>query len=172
MVSNRDQDTAAMLHLWQRGVTEPSKHAVREWKWDRARAQQAESAAMRHIRVRGGIKPSGEDLLVRYPQLEALTYSRRRDVEQELSDERPLGLDTRRRAVRALLQQEKYRRPFVEEEYAAFSIVGTEDWQDYASLVVQIVQAETLLNIESKLDTLLEMWSRAAPIEGSEVDDS
>jgi hypothetical protein len=66
-----------------------------------------------------------------------------------------------RRSILAMLKQGKFAKPFEEGRFAYFSIVGTADWEDYANVVLQMVQADTLLNIEEQLADLLERLPRA-----------
>jgi hypothetical protein len=65
------------------------------------------------------------------------------------------SMSTRRSIVR-MLKQGKYAKPFDDGRFATFSLVGTNDWEDYASLVLQMIEVDTMLNIEEKLDLLLE----------------
>ena len=65
-----------------------------------------------------------------------------------------------RRSILAMLKQGKFAKPFDEGRFAYFSIMGTSDWEDYANVVLQMIQADTLLNIEEQLNELLERLRR------------
>ena len=68
-----------------------------------------------------------------------------------------LATPAKKREILAMLKQGKYAKPFERGRFAAFSLIGTEDWQDYASLVLQMIQVDTLLNIEERLDRLVDV---------------
>jgi hypothetical protein len=61
-----------------------------------------------------------------------------------------------RRSILAMLKQGKFAKPFEEGRFAYISLIGTSDWEDYANVVLHMVQADTLLNIEEQLAELLE----------------
>jgi hypothetical protein len=53
-----------------------------------------------------------------------------------------------------LTQNKKYRKAIKGGEFAAFSLIGTKDWEDYASLSLQSLQMLTLLNIDENLEKI------------------
>jgi hypothetical protein len=61
-----------------------------------------------------------------------------------------------RRNIVQMLKTGKYAKPFDDGRFAFVSIMGTSDWDDYAALVLRMIQVDTLLNIEQKLDLLLD----------------
>jgi hypothetical protein len=48
----------------------------------------------------------------------------------------------------------KYRRAISDGEFAAFSIIGTADWEDYASLSIDALQLLTLAQINENLEAI------------------
>ena len=57
--------------------------------------------------------------------------------------------------VQQLLQTgDKWKVALDGERFAAFSIVGTNDWQDYASAAMQAMLLETASDVDERLDTL------------------
>lgn len=72
----------------------------------------------------------------------------------ELRRETPISSPAQRRAILHMLKQGKYAKPFERGRFAFFSIMGTEDWDDYASLVVRMVQTDTLLDIHQLLGSM------------------
>lgn len=49
----------------------------------------------------------------------------------------------------------KYSKPFSGGRLSGLSLIGTQSWADYASVVLQMMIADSLINIEEKLDRLL-----------------
>lgn len=168
-----ERDVAALLHLVRQGLwwADTAEMAVEQWGWDVARARAAKQALNHHIKpLSGEVEPSGELLLQQHPweTIEAAVLDQAPETEDPVAPQDPLPNDpvhptdeisdfaSRRQILRELVTRgEKYSRPFTRGKFATFSLIGTEDWQDYAALVLQVVQIDTLLNIEQKLDSLL-----------------
>jgi hypothetical protein len=49
----------------------------------------------------------------------------------------------------------KYSKPFSGGRLSGFSLIGTQSWADYAGVVLQMMIADSLINLEEKLDRLL-----------------
>lgn len=62
--------------------------------------------------------------------------------------------------VDALAEARKYRIALEGDRLAYFSIIGTESWEDYASLSFAAMRTETLVDIDIRLDSLTEMMTR------------
>lgn len=73
---------------------------------------------------------------------------------ERLGPEAPISSPEQRRAILHMLKQGKYAKPFDKGRFSFFSIMGTEDWDDYASLVVRMVQTDTLLDIHRLMETM------------------
>ncbi len=58
----------------------------------------------------------------------------------------------------------KYRRAIYDGEFASFSIIGTADWEDYASLSIDALQLLTLAQINENLEAIRKQ------LEGKEKD--
>lgn len=54
----------------------------------------------------------------------------------------------------SLAGAKKYRRAIFDGEFATFSIIGTEDWEDYASLSIDALQLLTLAQINENLEAI------------------
>ena len=54
----------------------------------------------------------------------------------------------------------KYRRALSGEDFAMFSLIGTEDWEDYASLSFTAMQTEAIVDLEARLERLVEVVER------------
>jgi hypothetical protein len=54
----------------------------------------------------------------------------------------------------------KYRRALSGEDFAMFSLIGTEDWEDYASLSFTAMQTEAIVDLEARLEQLVEVVER------------
>ena len=54
----------------------------------------------------------------------------------------------------SLAGAKKYRRAIFDSEFATFSIIGTEDWEDYASLSIDALQLLTLAQINENLEAI------------------
>lgn len=48
----------------------------------------------------------------------------------------------------------KYSKPFTQGQVAAFSLIGTESWTDYAQVVLQMMLVDSLARLEMRLDDL------------------
>lgn len=70
----------------------------------------------------------------------------------------PSSLRKRRAILEAIAKgNEKYARPFDKGKVAIASLLGTESWAEYGSVVLQMAILDTLLSIEEKLGALLEV---------------
>jgi hypothetical protein len=58
------------------------------------------------------------------------------------------------RMIDALKEMRKYRLALSGERLATFSIIGTEDWEDYASLAFDAMALEATLDIDTRLETM------------------
>ena len=56
--------------------------------------------------------------------------------------------------VNQLAGTKKYRRAIRGGDFASFSIIGTDDWEDYASLSLQALTLLTLTNIDKNLEEI------------------
>jgi hypothetical protein len=56
--------------------------------------------------------------------------------------------------VEKLSETKKYGRAIKGGDFASFSLVGTKDWEDYASLSLQAVTLLTLTNIDKNLEAI------------------
>ena len=64
----------------------------------------------------------------------------------------PSSPETRRGILDAIAKRNsKYARPFSDGTVAQFSLIGTESWSEYGSVVLQMAILDTLLSIEAKL---------------------
>lgn len=54
----------------------------------------------------------------------------------------------------------KYQRALSGERLAAFSLIGTEDWQDFASLAYQAMQLESALDADARLEQISSSLTR------------
>lgn len=157
-----ESDTAILLHLVRRGTswTETAKWAQQNLGWDKARAKAAQNQVAHHVSTfTSKIQASGEALLAKYPDADDNDAFAQRDASRAM----PLAsLTERREILRIALDTfgEKYQRPFVSKSFASFSVIGTNDWQDYASTVLQLVQLDTLLSIEALLERLTDGLDR------------
>jgi hypothetical protein len=68
----------------------------------------------------------------------------------------PATMEARRRILEALADgSRKYAKPFDRGTMAGFSVIGTESWSEYGSVVLQMATLDTLMSIEEKLTELL-----------------
>lgn len=56
--------------------------------------------------------------------------------------------------VNQLASTKKYRKSIRSGDFASFSIIGTDDWEDYASLSLQALTLLTLTNIDKNLEEI------------------
>jgi hypothetical protein len=56
--------------------------------------------------------------------------------------------------INQLANTKKYNRAIRSGDFAAFSIIGTDDWEDYASLSLQALTLLTLTNIDKNLEEI------------------
>lgn len=69
----------------------------------------------------------------------------------------PSSVETRRRILQAIASgNEKYARPFDKGKFALASLLGTESWAEYGSVVLQMAILDTMLSIEEKLGALMQ----------------
>jgi hypothetical protein len=57
--------------------------------------------------------------------------------------------------INELSSAKKYRKAIKGGQFALFTIMGTSDWEDYASLSLQSLQLLTLANIDDNLEKIL-----------------
>jgi hypothetical protein len=62
--------------------------------------------------------------------------------------------------IDALKESRKYRLALSGERLASFSIIGTDDWEDYASLAFDAMALETTLDIDTRLERLTDTVAR------------
>jgi hypothetical protein len=85
------------------------------------------------------------------------------NVEKEPDSKLAIGIENRTAAdnriiIESLLLEltktKKYRKAINGGEFSIFSLVGTKDWEDYASLSLQSLQLLTLANIDENLEKI------------------
>ena len=59
-----------------------------------------------------------------------------------------------------LTRIEKYRRAINEGEFAKVSLIGTGDWEDYASLSLRAVNTLTLSKIDEKMEKMCSLLEK------------
>jgi hypothetical protein len=98
----------------------------------------------------------------------ALNLSEPRQGAPRPGDQSPVTMtrENKREALTWLVNSgRKYQLPFTDGRFGVISLIGTESWTDYAQVVLQTMIADSLLNLEDKLDRIL------AQQEDSEVED-
>lgn len=85
------------------------------------------------------------------------------DAEAEAEAKLNVGINNRsaaenRKVIETLINElssvKKYRKAIKGGQFALFTIMGTSDWEDYASLSLQSLQLLTLANIDDNLEKI------------------
>lgn len=78
-------------------------------------------------------------------------------------DEPVASLEARRRILRQLVDKggSKYKTPFTTGSLASISFAGG-TWNEYADVVLDIVMADTMLNVETQLGRVIELLEQLA----------
>jgi len=85
------------------------------------------------------------------------------DAEKEAEATLDIGINNRsaaenRKVIETLINElssaKKYRKAIKGGQFALFTIMGTSDWEDYASLSLQSLQLLTLANIDDNLEKI------------------
>lgn len=162
---NYSEDAILLLHHIDRGGLAPNSigPTMDRFEWERDRAKAAHREIANLVGFLGSLNAAGRAVIKENP------------LGGEGGDGdnvTPLASRQTKRQIVSLLKEGKYALPFDQGRFAVFSVMGTNDWEDYASLVLQMIQVDTLLNIEEKLDSLLTVLDRdvADPAAGGSID--
>ena len=89
------------------------------------------------------------------------TPADREAARRELRARNPIAMGPRSRRERSYSMIDqlgesggKYARALRGDRLAAFSVIGTEDWQDFASLAYQVMELETALDSDVRLEDI------------------
>lgn len=108
-------------------------------------------------------EPDGDETTQRFERQRALEEERARAAAElkQAADEAAAVENLRRvrdrnRAILGAIveAQPKYAKPLAGEGFATFSLVGTRDWEDYASLAVRLMQLESLSALDERMERL------------------
>lgn len=62
--------------------------------------------------------------------------------------------------IDALAEQKKYRMPLQGERFAVFSLWGTEDWEDMASLAFRAMILESIVDLDQRVEGMASSLER------------
>ena len=149
------EDVLVLVHMVHRKLVQwhDASKITKLLGWDTKRVKAAQRDSLSLIKTfGGGLNSVGLAAVKENPMLD---HPALQSVVEQHEAALPLASIRKKREILAMLKEGKYAKPFEEGRFAFVSLIGTQDWQDYASLVLQMIEIDTLLNIEEKLDSVL-----------------